>query len=460
VLVTKPPDHGTAEPQPDLTVVYTPGPGFVGRDRFTYRLCDDVLNAAEQADCGAAATVTVTVSETTRPVAPVISSVEPGSTSPGRPVEIVGNTGSCGRAGTLTLSGAAGLRESVTGDKDGRFAVAITVPDGTFPGSYKLALEVDCKGQLLRAETDLTVTNQAPVAADDQVTTAPDTATTIDVTENDRDPDDPDTYRTIVVVTSAPDQGTAEARPDLSIVYTPGPGSLGTDHFTYSICDDVLNAAGQADCGTATVTVRVDPMPCVPSEGDNPSLRVEPERGSGGTKLRITGAVDPRLATCQLRLLLGGTPLAPDITVGDDGSISADRGVPPGLKPGLNPMRLATLTAEILAEAPFEVVGSLPPPRPLLPPWLVRLLLSAGAVGAGFLARAVFGKWGRSVEDRDKERGRSVERPDDLRAEPHTHPVEVAIEPVPDNSQTLTVRLEPHPDPGIQTVQTLGEVTP
>ena len=460
VLVTKPPDHGTAEPQPDLTVVYTPRPGFVGRDRFTYRLCDDVLNAAEQADCGAAATVTVTVTETPTPVAPVISSVDPGSTSPGKPVEVAGNTGSCGRAGTLTLSGAAGLRMGVAGDQDGRFAVTVTVPDGTFPGPYKLALDVDCKGQVQRAEADLTVTNQAPVAADDQATTTPDTATTIEVTGNDRDPDDPDTYPTIVVVTSPPDQGTAEARPDLSIVYTPGPGFVGTDRFTYSLCDDVLNATGQADCGTATVTVRVDPIACASSAGDISSLRVEPGRGQGGTRVRITAAVDTRLATCQLRLLLGGTPLAPDVTVGDDGSISAERAVPPGLKTGRNPMQLATMTAATLAETPFEVLGSPPPPRPLLPPWLVRLLLSAGVVAAGFLARAAFGKWGKSAEDRDKQRGRSVERPDDLRAEPHTSPVEVAVEPVPDNTRTLAVRLEPHPDPGIQTVQTLKEVTP
>jgi len=461
VLVVKPPDHGIAEPRPDLTVVYTPEPGFVGRDRFTYRLCDDVLNAAEQADCGTAATVTVTVrGAATPPVAPDISSVEPGSTSPGKPVEVAGTTGSCGRVGTLTLSGAAVLNERVTGDQDGRFAVTITVPDGTFPGPYKLALDVDCKGQVQRAEADLVVTNKAPVAADDQVTTTPDTATTIDVTDNDRDPDDPDTYPTIVVVTGQPDQGTAEARPDLSIIYTPGPGFVGTDRFTYSLCDDVLNAAGQADCGTATVTVRVDPIACAPSAGDISSLRVEPGRGLDGTRLRITAAADPRLATCQLRLLLGGTPLAPDVTVEDDGSISADRGVPLGLKPGPNPIRLATLTADTLAETSFEVLGSLPPPRPLLPPWLVRLLLGAGAVAAGFLARAAFGKWGKSAEDQERREDRSVEQPDDLRARPYTRPVEVAVEPVPDNTRTLAVRLEPHPDPGIQTVQTLEEVTP
>ena len=459
VLVTGQPDHGTAERQPDLTVVYTPQRGFVGTDRFTYSLCDDVLNAAGRADCGDA-TVTVTVRGTGTPVAPAISSVEPGSTSPGKPVEVAGTTGSCGRAGTLTLSGAAGLRMGVAGDQDGRFAVTVTVPDGTFPGPYTLALDVDCKGQVQRAEADLTVTNQAPVAADDQATTTPDTATTIEVTGNDRDPDDPDTYSTIVVVTGPPDQGTAEARPDLSIVYTPGPGFVGTDRFTYSLCDDVLDATGQADCGTATVTVRVDPTPCAPSAGDISSLRVEPGRGQDGTRLRVTAAVDPRLATCQLRLLLGGTPLAPDVTVADDGSISAERAVPPGLKPGRNPMQLATMTAATLAEAPFEVVVPPPPPRPLLPPWLVRLLLSAGAVVVGFLARAAFGKWGKSAGDRDKQKGRSVERPDDLRAEPHTSPVEVAVEPVPDNTRTLAVRLEPHPDPGIQTVQTLKEVTP
>ena len=454
VLVTGPPDHGTAEAQPDLTVVYAPQPGFLGTDRFTYSLCDDVLNTAGHADCGTA-TVTVTVTKTktkTKTNTPVISLVAPGSASPGKPVEVVGNTGSCGHAGTLTLSGAAGLRRNVTGDQDGRFAVTITVPEGTFPRAYTLELDVDCKGQLQRAEAQLTVTNQAPMAADDEATTTPGTATTIDVTGNDHDPDDPDTYRSIVLVTRSPDHGTAEAQPDQSIVYTPSPGFVGADHFEYGLCDDVVNAAGQADCGIATVTIRVDPLPCQPSEHDHPSLRVEPKQGSDGTRLRITASVDPRLATCQLRLLLGGTPLAPDITVGDDGSIAAERGVPPGLKPGPNLMRLATMTAQTLAETPFGVVGPPPPPPP---PWLVRLLLTGGALVAGFLARAAFRRWGKPGKDEDTDR--PVEQPDDIRAEPHSRPVEVTVEPVPDNTRTLAVRLEPHPDPGIQTLE---EVTP
>jgi hypothetical protein len=454
LLQVKPPARpgAKAEKQPDGTVRYTPEAGFAGTDTFTYDYCRGSVDVTAVGNCPSA---TVTVNVTDTPILPVISSIQPGSTPPGRPVKVSGSTGSCSRVGTLALQGT-GVAATVTGNQGGAFTTSLTVPAGTFPGSYTLELGVDCRGQRQRAEAQLTVTNQAPMAADDEATTTPGTATTIDVTGNDHDPDDPDTYRTIVLVTRSPDHGTAEAQPDQSILYTPGPGFVGADRFEYGLCDDVVNAAGQADCGIATVTVRVDPLPCLPSERDHPSLRVEPKQGSEGTRLRITASVDPRLATCQLRLLLGGTPLAPDITVGDDGSISAERGVPPGLKPGPNLMRLATMTALTLAETPFGVVGPPPPPPP--PPWLVRLLLTGGALVAGFLARAAFRRWRNPGKDEDTDR--PVEQPDAIRAEPHSRPVEVTVEPVPDNTRTLAVRLEPHPDPGIQTIQTLEEVTP
>ena len=436
VLVTSPPAHGTAEVQPDQAILYTPAGGFVGQDRFGYSLCDNVLSAAGGADCGAA-TVSVTVTDT-----PVISSVTPGSTPPGQPVQVIGNTGSCSRAGTLILHGPVDLPLPVSADENGRFATGFTVPVGTFPQPYQLELRVDCGGQVQRAEATLTVTNQAPEAVDDPATTTPDTPVTIDVTGNDRDPDDPDGYATLVLVSSEPSHGTAEVQPDNRIRYTPAKGFFGQDRFGYSLCDDVLNAAGGADCGNATVTVTVSGTACVPA-GGTPRLEIAPGKGPGGTRLRITAAVDRRLAACPVRFFLGGTPLGPDVRVGGDGSLSADREVPKEVKHGRSSLRLATQNAQTLAEQPFEVVGG-----PI--PWPVRLALGVGALLVGALARIAFRRWRASREQRS---GRRPTELPDIRAEPHTRPVEVGVEPVPDGTRTVAVRLEPHADPGTQTLQ-------
>jgi hypothetical protein len=78
-------------------------------------------------------------------------------------------------------------------------------------------------------------------------------------------------------------------------------------------------------------------------------------------------------------------------------------------------------------------------------------LLRVGAVAllAGALARIAF-RWWTSQGQRRQSR---LSQLDDLRVEPHTRPVEVTVEYVRDGTRTFTVRLEPHPDPGTQTVQ-------
>jgi hypothetical protein len=205
----------------------------------------------------------------------------------------------------------------------------------------------------------------------------------------------------------------------------------------------VLNAAGGADCGNATVTVTVSGTACVPA-GGTPRLEIAPGKGPGGTRLRITAAVDRRLAACPLRFFLGGTPLGPDVRVGGDGSLSTDREVPKEVKRGRSSLRLATQNAQTLAEQPFEVVGG-------LIPWPVRLALGVGALLVGALARLAFRRWRASRDQRPGRR--SAELPDDVRAEPHTRPVEVGVEPVPDGTRTFAVRLQPHADPGTQTLQ-------
>jgi hypothetical protein len=74
-LLVTPPRRGTAEVQSDNQVVYTPAPGFIGRDRFRYSLCD-VIDADGTGACGAASvTVTVVREESTT------SSTEESTTS-------------------------------------------------------------------------------------------------------------------------------------------------------------------------------------------------------------------------------------------------------------------------------------------------------------------------------------------------------------------------------------------
>jgi len=338
----------------------------------------------------------------------------------------------------------------VTADKRGNFVARLTVPKGTFPRAYNMELTVDCNGQLQRAQAEVTVLNLAPMAAGDSASTPQDTPVAIAVTANDRNPD-PDTgYPTRVVESSPPTHGTIEVRSDQTVVYTPQKGFVGQDQFQYSFCDDIINAAGSADCVTATVTVTVTAtVPrCVPSAGDTPRLQLHPTKGPGGVRLDITATVDRRLATCPFKLLLGGTPLGPDVRAGPDGSITAQRGVPNNAMPGLSPVRLAAMSGQILTEAPFQIV----PPPPL--PWPLKLLLGAGALLAGALARATLRRWRPSQKRPDQ---RELAQPADVRIEPHTSPLEVTVEPTGDQTRTFTVRLEPHHDPGTQTLQ---EMTP
>ena len=99
------------------------------------------------------------------------------------------------------------------------------------------------------------------------------------------------------------------------------------------------------------------------------------------------------------------------------------------------------MSGQTLAQAPFQVV---PPPLP----WPLKLLLGAGALPAGALARAAIRRWRAR---------RELAQPEDVRVEPHTSLVQVTVEPTRDQTRTFTVRLEPHHDPGTQTLQ---EATP
>lgn len=103
--------------------------------------------------------------------------------------------------------------------------------------------------------------NQPPLANDDNASTDENQQTTIDVANNDSDPDG-NLDASSVSVVSGPSSGSLVNHGDGTFSYTPNAGFTGTDSFTYQICDT------QGACDTATVTIYVAPV-------NHPPLAVE-----------------------------------------------------------------------------------------------------------------------------------------------------------------------------------------
>jgi Bacterial Ig domain len=432
-----------------------------------------------------------TASLTVLPRQPHLTAVTPDSTLPGKPVEVRGSVGSCDRTATLEFHGTSEVATAVTAGEDGSFISRFTVPRGTFPRTYSVELVVECRGRLQWVQTQLTVINLAPVAVDDFATTSQDTPVAIAVAANDRNLDPESGHQTIVVERGPPTHGTIQVRSDLTILYTPRAGFLGSDQFQYGFCDNVINAIGQADCGVATVSVTVrpgapsttttgpptagppttgppttgppttgppptNPQPtgppptrpppprCNPSAGHIARFQVTPIKGASGARLRITASGDRNLASCFLTVLLRGLPLGPTLQVPSNGSIAAQRSVPNTAAPGISTVALAMNGGQILAEAPFEITS-------LVPPWwrdLLRLLIGAGAFAIGAAAQAAFRRW--RAWQKEREESRTLKS---IRIEPDNGSASLEVKRTSDRTKTFTVRIEPHPDPGTQTVQ-------
>ena len=97
------------------------------------------------------------------------------------------------------------------------------------------------------------IRNQAPVAIDNALTTAAETAVTANIIDDDSDPDgDPLSLDTTAVM--MPSNGTVQLDQSGTAVYTPNPGFSGVDQFRYRVCDPRDN------CDQANVTITVTPV--------------------------------------------------------------------------------------------------------------------------------------------------------------------------------------------------------
>ncbi|PIE65338.1 MAG: hypothetical protein CSA24_02780, partial [Deltaproteobacteria bacterium] len=293
------PTHGTVTIDDAGMITYTPDPGFVGEDVFTYQVCDAV---------GACDTVDVRIDVldvNDPPFAQDDASSVPADTT--TTLDLLANDSDPdGDALTVLITGLP-LHGTVSVGDDGQ--VSYTPPAG-FEGTDTFIYTVcDPSGLCDEATVTLNVGsgNTNPDALDDVATVTEDTAVTIDVLDNDGDPDGD---QNLTVTSAGPaEHGTVEVTPDGTVVYTPDPDFNGTDTFTYTVCDD------HGGCDTATVTVTVEPANDAPTAIDDAvetlagtPVELDPTDNDvdvDGDGLHVAGVTQP--AHGQVNVLPDGT---------------------------------------------------------------------------------------------------------------------------------------------------------
>jgi hypothetical protein len=239
--IDDPPAHGDVVVNSDSTITYTPDPDFVGVDSFTYFICDDGMPVL----CD---TATVIIN-----VVPVIDTVE---------VTIPEDSLVTYCANELTIFTDPATSIAVCDmPANGTLTVeddCITyVPDEDYHGQdtfcvYSCHPDDNTLCDTTIVIVTITPVNDAPNAIDDADTTDQNVPVTVDVLENDSDPDSPLGFPTIA---DNPSNGSLVVNLDSTITYTPDMDFVGQDTFSYSICD----AGMPVMCDTAMVVITVFP---------------------------------------------------------------------------------------------------------------------------------------------------------------------------------------------------------
>ncbi|MBE2197677.1 MAG: tandem-95 repeat protein [Anaerolinea sp.] len=245
------PGNGVAAINVDNSITYTPTTNFNGSDSFAYTISDGN---------GGADTATVTINVTAQNDAPVavadnVTTAEDTAVT----LNVLANDSDVD-GDTLT----------VTNVTTPTYGAVVINPDSTvtytpllnYNGLDSFSYTVsDGQGGSAVALVTITITpvNDAPLALDDSVTTAEDTAVTIDVLSNDSDVDGD--VLTVVSVTQ-PVNGSVVINLDNTLTYTPAADFNGVDSFSYTISDGAANAV-------AAVTITVSPVNDAPAAVDD-----------------------------------------------------------------------------------------------------------------------------------------------------------------------------------------------
>jgi uncharacterized repeat protein (TIGR01451 family) len=286
------PAHGSVVLNPARTeFTYTPDAGWTGADTFTYRVTDP------SGGISAPATVTVTVDN----APPVAVADGPFSIDPDtfRDLDVVANDTDPNTGQTLVVTvhtqPAHGTATVVAG------TIRYT-PDAGYKGADSFTYTVSDGTASDDGTVSVVVSGAAPVATADSRSTNYLKPITVDVLDNDTDPNG-DTltvgHLTLPKDGTGTTRGTAVVTGDDEITYTPPTTFSGVVTFSYTIDD------GDGGEDTALVTITVGPAPAVPNEKATakPGAPVSiglPTVDKNGRLVTVVDVGDPKHGTVTL----------------------------------------------------------------------------------------------------------------------------------------------------------------
>jgi hypothetical protein len=241
--VITPPAIGRAVLVDPYTIRYTPTPYTAGTDTFTYQVYDGHRHTA---------TAQVTVSVLNHPPVAVADVAQTNSSTPIN-INVVANDTDPEQdpislsSTPLLSSPASGATVTYIDSNTLRYT-----PKFGFVGTDTFTYQIqDLRGAKATGTVSVTVVNRPPVAINDPVSTPFNTPVTINVLQNDNDPDGHVLSLSSTPVVVAPAAGATITVSGNSLIYTPPPGFVGTDSFQYEMQDSYGAKA------RATVTVSI-----------------------------------------------------------------------------------------------------------------------------------------------------------------------------------------------------------
>lgn len=237
------PLHGTAVLEADNTITYTPATDYLGEDLFYYQVCDF------DSDCSSAAVTINVKSSNLLPIAvnDTITTYKDRSVV----ANVLYNDKNIGDGGLVLQIFNQPVNGTIVVNPDNSITYT---PSPDFFGAdslWYIVTDIDGDYSLAKVVIDIQDRdNMVPVAVNDFASTLSETAVLVDVLANDTFLNDGIKSLTILI---NPIHGTCEVDSNNKITYTPLNGYVGTDVFTYQVCD-IDN-----DCDDAQAEIEINP---------------------------------------------------------------------------------------------------------------------------------------------------------------------------------------------------------